>query len=323
MNVKSFLSPFLMALTFVALDEAIVWAQPTTMGGPEAFMSRMLRRVDRNEDGMVDVEELERSGAIREFLIKRNVGVDKPIPVGVIESYQPALLEDMQQRFAQVGISGPPAILPGSEDRRDRGERGFGGRSDFRGGRRGDNTTSTTNPVRSTPPKSKGARYGAKIANLQLTLPAQYISRDANGDGQIGMYEWSKTDLSTFRKLDLNGDGFLVAAELGATSGSSSRASSTTLPIASSTIPPAKFPSASSGPLSTSPPGRPTPPSDPKVAAAETAFVALDVNKNEILEKEEFDRSRVVRKMFQRAKVEFSGSMSKKDFVDTYVKLST
>src|SRR5262245_61047678 len=47
-----------------------------------------------------------------------------------------------------------------------------------------------------------------------LQLPEQYRSRDTDKDGQIGMYEWPKTDFATFRKLDLNRDGFLTAEEL-------------------------------------------------------------------------------------------------------------
>jgi hypothetical protein len=54
-----------------------------------------------------------------------------------------------------------------------------------------------------------------------VPLPEQYRSKDKDKDGQIGMYEWPRNDFATFRKLDLNHDGFLTAAEL--TRGSSSK----------------------------------------------------------------------------------------------------
>ena len=46
------------------------------------------------------------------------------------------------------------------------------------------------------------------------TLPKEYTSKDKNGDGQIGMYEWERTKYSEFIKLDKNGDGFLTPQEL-------------------------------------------------------------------------------------------------------------
>src|SRR5260370_5971913 len=51
-----------------------------------------------------------------------------------------------------------------------------------------------------------------------LKLPDQYRSRDVDKDGQIGMYEWPRSDFATFRKLDLNHDGFLTPQELTPTS---------------------------------------------------------------------------------------------------------
>jgi hypothetical protein len=45
-------------------------------------------------------------------------------------------------------------------------------------------------------------------------LPDEYRSKDKDKDGQIGMYEWSRTDYATFRRLDLNGDGFITPLEL-------------------------------------------------------------------------------------------------------------
>src|SRR5262249_37765182 len=51
-------------------------------------------------------------------------------------------------------------------------------------------------------------------AKATQKLPEQYRSRDTDGDGQIGLYEWSKNDYAGFAKLDLNGDGFLTPQEL-------------------------------------------------------------------------------------------------------------
>lgn len=50
--------------------------------------------------------------------------------------------------------------------------------------------------------------------SLTVALPAQYHSLDTNQDGQIGLYEWPRSDFSSFRKLDLNNDGLLTPREL-------------------------------------------------------------------------------------------------------------
>jgi len=58
-------------------------------------------------------------------------------------------------------------------------------------------------------------RRGAKPRMVPV-LPQEFAALDKNGDGQIGMYEWSRTKYAEFVKLDKNGDGFLTAQELGA-----------------------------------------------------------------------------------------------------------
>ena len=66
-----------------------------------------------------------------------------------------------------------------------------------------------------TPPSSVPGRKGTK-PRMVPTLPKEYATLDKNGDGQIGMYEWSRAKYAEFVKLDKNGDGFLTAQELGA-----------------------------------------------------------------------------------------------------------
>ncbi len=66
----------------------------------------------------------------------------------------------------------------------------------------------------SSPPENKPAPKLRIRWPKPQKLPDQYRARDADKDGQIGMYEWPRSDYATFRKLDLNRDGFLTPAEL-------------------------------------------------------------------------------------------------------------
>ncbi len=68
-----------------------------------------------------------------------------------------------------------------------------------------------TSPIPIPVPGRKGAK-----PRMVPTLPQEYAALDKNGDGQIGMYEWSRTKYAEFVKLDKNGDGFLTPQELGA-----------------------------------------------------------------------------------------------------------
>lgn len=210
-------------------------------------------------------------------------------------------------------------------DRGDRGGRGGRGRRDEASS--GNQQASTPQPGKpGTKPKVRVGRVGPKSALHPVTLPAQYVARDTNRDGQIGLYEWSKTDISTFNKLDTNRDGFLVPAELaspgsgGAPPAIASTSTATPVPSAAGT---GSFATtAASAPVK--PATASTPSADPKVAAAESAFDFLDSSgtKDGLLSAEEWERSRGARKMFTDAKVEVQIPLSKAKFVENYVKLS-
>jgi hypothetical protein len=69
-------------------------------------------------------------------------------------------------------------------------------------------------PFAPTPPAVVPSRRNK--TRIVPTLPQEYQLLDKNGDGQIGMYEWSRSKYAEFVKLDKNGDGFLTPQELNA-----------------------------------------------------------------------------------------------------------
>jgi hypothetical protein len=241
-------------------------------------------------------------------------GYGGPLGGGPPEDRRPADGDSQgSRRRGQGRAEGTPSSNPGDDRRSGRG-----------GGRRGEAAPGgAPNATGKAVPKSKVrvGRVGPKASLPPATLPAQYASRDTNQDGQIGMYEWSKTDFSTFRKLDLNGDGFLVPAEL-ASPGTGSGGGSTSVASSSSTASggyAAKAaPAAGSSAVST-PSG---PPADIKTVAAQSAFDLLDTDKNGQLSEDEWNRSRYARKLFTEAKVELKLPLAKTTFVENYKKLA-
>ncbi len=150
-----------------------------------------------------------------------------------------------------------------------------------------------------------------------LKLPDQYRSRDVDKDGQIGMYEWPRSDYATFRKLDLNHDGFLTPQELTPTSSGKLAA-----PVVSVTQYP---PDAAASDTTAS---KPSP--APESAAASTApasgerseadrfFELLDKDKNDKVTEEEFKKSFSMPKKFADAGISLVFPVTREEFARQY-----
>jgi hypothetical protein len=182
-----------------------------------------------------------------------------------------------------------------------------------------------------------------------LSLPEQYRSKDKDKDGQIGMYEWPRNDLAAFRKLDLNHDGFLTAAEL--TRGSSSKSAppvaaapppanrpapsgSSAAPAAAKTgaEPGAKAADAASdegeddadepaAPAKENPATETPAPSNAGRSEAERQWEIVDKDKDGKVMEEEWGRSYLARPKFRDAGIAVSFPMSKEEFLRLYAQL--
>lgn len=151
-----------------------------------------------------------------------------------------------------------------------------------------------------------------------LRLPDQYRSRDVDKDGQIGMYEWPRSDFATFRKLDLNHDGFLTPQELTPTSTGKS-----TVPVVSATqYPPdaaAVDPAASKSSESSAPiVAVPAAPASGGSSEAERFFKLLDKDNNDKVTEEEFKKSFSMPKKFADAGISLSFPVTREEFVRQY-----
>jgi hypothetical protein len=153
-------------------------------------------------------------------------------------------------------------------------------------------------------------------------LPDQYRARDTDKDGQIGMYEWPRSDYATFRKLDLNHDGFLTPQEL--TRGPSSKP---TAPAAAVAAPPPAAEGASSTAATGSAPAPAAPAAaSPATAAgsdAERQWDVLDKDKDGKVTEEEWGKSLFTRPKFRDAGVAVSFPLARDEFLRLYQQVVT
>jgi len=152
-----------------------------------------------------------------------------------------------------------------------------------------------------------------------LKLPDQYRSRDLDKDGQIGMYEWPKSDYATFRRLDLNHDGFLTPQELTPTASNKPAAP----PVAVTQYPP----DAAAAEVRTSNTAEPAAAgsavSSPAPAAgqrseAERFFELMDKDKNDKVTEDEFKKSFLMSKKFSDAGISLSFPVTREEFIRQY-----
>jgi hypothetical protein len=170
-----------------------------------------------------------------------------------------------------------------------------------------------------------------------LQLPEKYRSKDTNKDGQIGLYEWDRRDYATFRKLDLNHDGFLTAEELNR--GASSKSTPTV--AASKTEPSDKSAASSSRPAAApavtatgdAAADKPVPPAGEADATTpvpgptaglsdvEKQWVILDKDKDGKVSEAEWGRSYLARPRFRDAGIAVTFPLGKDEFIQLYSQL--
>jgi hypothetical protein len=311
-------------LTGAILPVATLAWSATVLAQPSA--DRFFRILDRNENGQVDPDEWDRFPPLRDYAQSQGVDFTKSMS---------------EKDFTRIGEGWAERSQNSEDGDRDRDEN----RDEDRDRNRDDDDKDQdrdregrdeeSRPAASSPATAPAADPTSKVvraaprnrAPLVLALPDEYKGRDANGDGQIGLYEWPRTDFATFRKLDLNGDGFITPREL-------TSPTTTTVAVNLST------------PVSNGPPTFGGPQgfgngrdrgrdggregrrsfgfgmgSDP-AARAEMTFNMLDRNRDGSVNPDEFSRSRTIRPMFERASIDVSKSMTKADFIANFTKVN-
>ena len=172
-------------------------ATPASGGGAgKSWMDERFRRLDRNGDGVLTVDEMTEDLKLERD--KWDVNGDCLIDLYEWRAYVTAVLAH-QRRTAGDTPKGTDQ-KPGSKPRARRPIRkpvakGMA-RPPFRGQR------------------DRGALYQPQV--LPNNLPAWFKEYDTDGDGQVSLYEWKEREDNDreFSRYDLNGDGFITLEEL-------------------------------------------------------------------------------------------------------------
>lgn len=170
-----------------------------------AAMSGEPEQIDRNRDGLIDLDEY--TNHVARFAARRRIRVETPLPAPAPEK-SPPLLQPASKSPEEGGKAG-----------KEKGE--TDGASPDRPG------------VAKAPARRRDARFYVPSSRLPAGLPSWFHSRDRDGDGQISMAEFAPTMDSAavleFRKYDTNNDGVITPSEyLARTGGKSARASTNT-----------------------------------------------------------------------------------------------
>ena len=198
------------------------------------------------------------------------------------------------------------------EDRRNR--RGAGGGGEDRSDR---------NDRRSGPGYVRGGAVDGRGRPVRVTrsLPESFGAFDADGDGQVGLYEWRQWNralVAEFLTLDTDGDGFLTPRELGeADAKQYQRGEGTPVAVASSG--PADSLAADASP-SREEDAEPAELNPRDRAAAERYFKLLDRDRSGRISLAEWERSSKLKPQFEAVGADLASELDLEAFVGAYAK---
>jgi len=194
---------------------------------------------------------------------------------------------------------------------------------------------------------------------VTYNLPSEYADKDKDHDGQIGLYEWSRTDLPAFQKLDLDGDGFLTPFEILKAMGKipstvtfarSVQIIPVSAGVSAAPVSGSDFNRSESGRgegrgeggrrgrdggrrggsrdeggsgATTESTTRDPATRDPATQRAEWAFTQMDRDRNDKIDQEEWSRSRTVRTAVEKANLTVVIPLGKAEFVELFKKSNT
>lgn len=147
------------------------------MGDSDSFAEGSFRRIDKDNDGLLNADEM--SESLRPERDKWDQNRDGFIDLSEYKLYFAARMQQNQKELQEL--------------RNERGDKGDGQDGDA--------------------PDRKPVVY--RSGKLPRELPAWFAQLDTNADVQIGLYEWRVSKpIAEFKQYDRNGDNFLTVEEV-------------------------------------------------------------------------------------------------------------
>jgi hypothetical protein len=312
--------PTLLLFSIISLLPSQLTAQPPGGGPPPP--DRIFDYMDRNRDGLLTKDEIERMpGNAEDYFREKRIDLDRGISKDKFIEVAPKIFEEMRVRR--------------EEEERKRTE-----------GSSKDSNSSSSSTSKKDTPKSTGLWVPPKKERITMELSKNYIALDTDSDDQLGLYEWRSANKGTsadFDLIDLNHDGFLTPKEIAyfeakpkTTSTTSNSNISNSKPVNSSAtaLPP---PNVTTTPDKSSMPKEITKlekkaekqeekqskeNSEEKLNSEAVYLVGiLDKNKDGLINPDEWSISKKLKPAFEQAGINISQDMSKDDFIANYRKV--
>lgn len=268
---------------------------------------RIFDYMDRNKNGTLDPEEMQRMPGTYREVWSKHVNLSKPLSKDKFLQYAPKIFEESRRRR--------------EEEYRRRKEDEKRRESDRDRGRGNDDRSRESS-------KPSTTRQRRQPIRITVDMPEKYTENDTNVDGQVSMKEWRETNrgtLSEFAAVDVNGDGFLTPAELVQAENPKPESSASQPTVSSRPT----FASSRSSPVMSKKEykaankalKKEVSVSDNSAGAKEGAyyFGLMDRNRDGNIDANEWSRSKRIRPFFEQAGADLKNPMPKDDFVRIYV----
>ena len=174
-----------------------------------AWAKEIIKKNDKNGDGLLQESE---QGSLGQS-VKADTNGDHVITMDELVAFA-------SRKPGSPPATGPSAAAPASSPSGPAGgdaKAASGGGATETSGKVVKASSHGTTGAKSAKDSAKSYRFKTAKERLPAGLPGWFTSKDANGDGQVSMSEysksWTESQAAEFKRYDLDNDGIITAEE--------------------------------------------------------------------------------------------------------------